>query len=72
MRENPSNGKACLFDFNSLDYIIASGQLAFTELTWYEVVKGDGTIGARCQLETSEALSSMEVNGEYKKGRGLK
>ena len=38
------------------DYIITYGSLAFTELTWYEVVRGYRAIGAHRQLEVFEAF----------------
>jgi len=41
---------------HATDYIITYGRLDFTELTWYEVVRGYRAIGARRQLETFEAF----------------
>lgn len=38
------------------DYIITHGILTFTELTWYEVVRGYRAIGASRQLEIFEAF----------------
>ena len=38
------------------DYIIIHGRLTFTELTWYEVVRGYRAIDAHRQLEIFEAF----------------
>jgi len=38
------------------DYIITHGRLTFTELTWYEVVRGYRAIGAHRQLEIFESF----------------
>ena len=38
------------------DYIITYGRLVFTELTWYEVVRGYRAIGAHRQLEAFDAF----------------
>ena len=38
------------------DYIVTYGCLTFTELTWYEVVRGYRAIGAHRQLEIFEAF----------------
>ncbi|MBM3239414.1 type II toxin-antitoxin system VapC family toxin [Candidatus Poribacteria bacterium] len=41
---------------HATDYIVTYGNLAFTELTWYEVVRGYRAIGAHHQLEVFEAF----------------
>ena len=41
---------------HATDYIITHGRLAFTELTWYEVVRGYRAIGAHRQLEVFDAF----------------
>ena len=41
---------------HATEYIITYGCLAFTELTWYEVVRGYRAIGAHRQLEAFEAF----------------
>ena len=39
---------------HATDYIVRHGQLAFTELTWYEVVRGYRAIDAKKQLAAFE------------------
>jgi len=39
---------------HAVDYIIQYGQLAFTELSWYEIIRGYRTIGAQKQLAIFE------------------
>jgi tRNA(fMet)-specific endonuclease VapC len=41
---------------HATDYIISFGKLSFTELTWYEVIRGYKAIGAYRQLETFNAF----------------
>jgi tRNA(fMet)-specific endonuclease VapC len=41
---------------HATDYIVTYGSLAFTELTWYEVVRGYRAIGAHRQLKVFEAF----------------
>lgn len=41
---------------HATDYIVTYGRLAFTELTWYEVVRGYRAIDAHRQLEVFEAF----------------
>jgi tRNA(fMet)-specific endonuclease VapC len=39
---------------HATDYIVRYGQLAFTELTWYEVIRGYRAIDAKKQLAAFE------------------
>ena len=39
---------------HAADYIVRYGQLAFTELTWYEVIRGYRAIDAKKQLAAFE------------------
>ena len=41
---------------HATDYIVTYGSLVFTELTWYEVVRGYRAIGAHRQLEVFEVF----------------